>query len=355
MSKKLQALNTLLASVQLNPDDLNFSEDPLSSAGIFSEYSSEQILNIYKDNGLLEFVEKLGFSKPIIFLDTSDFFVHRMTLSDKALFDEFSPLDVHHSHLIVNEHNFLIDAFFRRRLDMPHSDIKGYQDLVRWRDSVNDSAGLELENDVIPPVSNISANSIQLNELHKRRSSFGSPITTTDIKFKSNLNKFVLEKEEAKRVLEFLDLSGILPTSLSFVCIEWVGMQNPCASFTKEHPKAPNQKYPGLGVAAKFSEVLIELSRHKSTFFIQQKIWCIMLAYLCLMFADRDGLMNFPDHFHNAYLYRKQGWIFINPAFEGYFRALCENLEQDIKRHGLSFISWAFLFGHIVDYRSVPE
>jgi len=36
----------------------------------------------------------------------------------------------------------------------------------------------------------------------------------------------------------------------------------------------------------------------------------------------RDGLCDTPEHFHNAAIYSQKGYMFINPAFHGYFVSL---------------------------------
>jgi hypothetical protein len=38
--------------------------------------------------------------------------------------------------------------------------------------------------------------------------------------------------------------------------------------------------------------------------------------------VERDGLMNTPEYFHNALMYWNHNFLFINPAFQGFFESL---------------------------------
>lgn len=77
-----------------------------------------------------------------------------------------------------------------------------------------------------------------------------------------------------------------------------------------------------------------------------------MLCHSCAL-AGRDGLLNFPEYFHNAVLYNETNYFFINPAFQAFFLSLLRDLSGDIQRYGLAAVSWAFGY-HLVKDSSAP-
>ena len=88
---------------------------------------------------------------------------------------------------------------------------------------------------------------------------------------------------------------------MEMTVIEWMCMQNPLKEFDVEvRPQLPGQKHRGLGAGRKVGPMLVHLANIKG----------------------RDGLLNFPEYFHNAIIYEMQGFRFINPAFQGYYRTL---------------------------------
>jgi hypothetical protein len=116
--------------------------------------------------------------------------------------------------------------------------------------------------------------------------------------------------------------------------VEWLAMQNPRKEFTPRRPQLPGQRFPGLGVGREFAQMLRYLSVEQrnggpklicSSFF-----FFLFLILMCV--ADRDGLMEVPEHFHNAVIYSiGQSYYFVNPSFQGYFvnlickcNSLCE-------------------------------
>ena len=88
--------------------------------------------------------------------------------------------------------------------------------------------------------------------------------------------------------------------SYETIAIEWMSLQNPYGEFTKDRPQLPGQQKPGLGVASKAVELLIIMA------------WRLNLS----------GLLNTPDHYHNAYLYSRI-FYYLNPLlfaiFDNYF------------------------------------
>lgn len=111
---------------------------------------------------------------------------------------------------------------------------------------------------------------------------------------------------------------------LQMVVIEWLRMQDPLKPFGKRTP-LPGQLHPGLGLGVEAAKALCSLARKNG----------------------RDGILNLPEHFYNAYLYA-QGfnlYRFLNPAFEGYFKSICKAIEPDIKERGISAVAWAVFRG----------
>ncbi|WP_457566613.1 hypothetical protein [Caldithrix abyssi] len=106
------------------------------------------------------------------------------------------------------------------------------------------------------------------------------------------------------------------------LAIEWLCMQNPDQSFTREKPRLPGQHFPGLGMASRAVEILIITA------------WRLNLA----------GLLNTPDHFHNAYLYSRI-FYYLDPKIQARFVALC----RDLKAYSVYEISWAIEWGAVID------
>lgn len=93
--------------------------------------------------------------------------------------------------------------------------------------------------------------------------------------------------------------------SYRMVSIEWLLMQNPCAQFSLERQRFPGQEHPGLGLGR----------------------WLVELLRMMAERLDCTGLMNIPQHYHNAYLYSKQMLCF-HPEDQGYLEAMMRDLGQ---------------------------
>ena len=106
------------------------------------------------------------------------------------------------------------------------------------------------------------------------------------------------------------------------LAIEWLCMQNPDESFSPKRPRLPGQQFPGLGMASRAVEILIITA------------WRLNLA----------GLLNTPDHFHNAYLYSRI-FYYLDPVIQARFKALC----RDLKNYSVYDISWAIEWGAVID------
>jgi len=113
--------------------------------------------------------------------------------------------------------------------------------------------------------------------------------------------------------------SECAPAMLS---IDWLLMQNPFAEFTQERPRLPGQTYPGLGQAHRVTKLLMDL--------------CVKLGLA--------GILNFPEYFHNAHLYREH-FHFYDPVREG----IAQALFRDLSALPLADLSWAIERGCVRD------
>ncbi|KAJ4459138.1 hypothetical protein PAPYR_4938 [Paratrimastix pyriformis] len=99
---------------------------------------------------------------------------------------------------------------------------------------------------------------------------------------------------------------------------------------TPKRSLMPGQRYPGLGIGNSVFRIISEL------------------AVKCQL----DALINVPEHFSNAYLYRRS-FHFLNPLFEGFLNELCASLVADIARFQLGPMSYCVDGGFIIDRASL--
>ena len=92
---------------------------------------------------------------------------------------------------------------------------------------------------------------------------------------------------------------------LSLLTIRWLSLQHPKGRFTRERPRLPGQRYPGLGLA---KPVVLRLLRWA-------RAW------------GKDGLANVPQYYHNAVFYSPI-FRFLAPARQGLFEALRRDLAR---------------------------
>jgi hypothetical protein len=104
---------------------------------------------------------------------------------------------------------------------------------------------------------------------------------------------------------------------LNLLYIRWLSLQNPARQFTPDRPRLPGQQFPGSGLGR--------------TFLMELRKWCLK--------ADRDGILNDPEHFHNAVLYK--GFHFMDPYLEAQFNRMLLDLNTEIKKKSLAMVSWA--------------
>lgn len=117
---------------------------------------------------------------------------------------------------------------------------------------------------------------------------------------------------------------GENPHLLQMIAIEWLRFQNPKKPWGTMVP-LPGQFHPGLGSVDDMQMLLQQLCEKR----------------------DRDGVLNIPEHWHNAYVYSRMRWSyhFLNPVFEGFFLSTRAALEKDIKERGLAMVAWAVNLG----------
>jgi len=77
--------------------------------------------------------------------------------------------------------------------------------------------------------------------------------------------------------------------SFDMLLVEWLCLQNPRASFSRERPQLPGQRHPGLGLGYTF---------HNLTMLMAQRTRC-------------DGVLNVPEHLHLAVIYGRIGYRFV--------------------------------------------
>ena len=109
------------------------------------------------------------------------------------------------------------------------------------------------------------------------------------------------------------------------LAIDWLLIQNINSRFTSDKPKLPGQRFPGMGLSSVVLELLLIIC------------WRLNLA----------GLINVPEHYHNAYLYSKIFYYF-NPSVQAKFLALAEKF----KNMPLHKLSWGIDWGCVEDLNS---
>jgi hypothetical protein len=109
------------------------------------------------------------------------------------------------------------------------------------------------------------------------------------------------------------------------LAIDWLLIQNINDRFSPEKPRLPGQRFPGMGLSSVVLELLLIIC------------WRLNLA----------GLINVPEHYHNAYLYSKI-FFYFDPFVQAKFLALSEKFK-DLPLHK---ISWGIEWGCVDDLDS---
>lgn len=111
------------------------------------------------------------------------------------------------------------------------------------------------------------------------------------------------------------------------LAIDWLLMQNPFAAFVPAKPKLPGQQHPGLGLARRVLQLIVRFAKHRTY----------------------AAVLNFPEYYHNAYLYRSH-FSFYNPEREAHVSLL----HRDLHHLSLSQLSWAIEWGCVREI-ATPE
>ncbi|KAJ3409568.1 hypothetical protein CcCBS67573_g00554 [Chytriomyces confervae] len=387
---------------------------------IMNEYTPAEFALALEAASLGDRVRALRLGAPVMQVDTSGNYVHRVTVSAEALMttpnngpvpvprEDQESNDRKDPWLItvlsrkgtggfpVGSSNFIFDLFVRRRY-MAYKDLKCYQEIMRTLPEEESalasmtrsfSRGLRMlpsfnslttaAANTTPQAAAAAAVSTLSGVLSRSSSPSTSPPSNSPIMNMSSNNETPLylhnpdelgeEEPESEPVSSLPEgitrmqhlpssanthfqhefkidgdgktaktlhsfLTYHLPSRMSVTVIEWLAMQDPTLVFSPKRPQLPGQHHPGLGLGRQVTKMLISVSKEKG----------------------RDCLLSIPEYFHNAVVYKAAGWFFLNPAFEGYMRALLMDLGADIQSKGLAAVSWAFQSCHVVDASGVVE
>jgi hypothetical protein len=107
-----------------------------------------------------------------------------------------------------------------------------------------------------------------------------------------------------------------------FLFVDWMLLQNPREGFTPDRPRLPGQQYPGLRLGLHVAEILMLVAER----------------------LKQDGLLTFPNHYHNGVLYGRK-MSFVNPIYQGHLHAL----QRDLHELSLAEQSWAVELGCVED------
>ena len=109
--------------------------------------------------------------------------------------------------------------------------------------------------------------------------------------------------------------------SLDVVNIEWLRFQNPLKK-GDALGFLPGQLKPSLGIVTEMHLLLERLCQENG----------------------RDGVINTPERFYNAFIYskfKKWPYKFLNPAFEGFFQSIKMAISPLIESYGFQMLAWA--------------
>lgn len=129
---------------------------------------------------------------------------------------------------------------------------------------------------------------------------------------------------------KFFIAKPVFPTAIagqkfSMIVIEWLTLQDPTAKFTARRPPLPGQIYPGLKIGRQIVGIFVNMALRLKT----------------------DGLLNIPEHYHNAVFYSRQ-FKYFNPFSEGQFQAL----QRDLRMAGLYKATWAVELQCVIEKNS---
>ena len=118
---------------------------------------------------------------------------------------------------------------------------------------------------------------------------------------------------------------GVLRAAYDVLTVDWLLLENPTGSFTKERPRLPGQEHPGLAVG-----------------------WRVLaLFFRVVERLELDGLVTVAEHLHNAELYARE-LPFLDPVQGGRLDALVTALRQR-EQLSVAQASWALEWGLVRD------
>ena len=119
--------------------------------------------------------------------------------------------------------------------------------------------------------------------------------------------------------------SSIQGENFLFIVVEWLSLQDPTQQFTEHRKALPGQHYPGLRMGRKVLVIMINM--------------CLRLR--------ADGLLNIPEHYHNAAFYGRY-FKYFNPYTEGFFQAI----RRDLNHLGVYKLTWGIELECLVEHRT---
>ncbi len=106
------------------------------------------------------------------------------------------------------------------------------------------------------------------------------------------------------------------------LAIEWLQMQDVRGQFSARRPRLPGQDHPGLGIGSEALELLVIAARR----------------------VGLQGIVNIPNHFHNAYFYSRI-FHYENPREQAKLKAIL----RDLGKMPLYKLAWAMEEGAVLD------
>jgi hypothetical protein len=277
-------------------DDFDWNEDAHEPTGpseaqvdesmFLGEYTVQELKRFF-DESLAQGLMEKGYVNPVFYMDTSDPFVSRLSVSDSSLLKkpivdgmiQHDPDDV-----------YLLDVFVRVKI-LKYYDLYSYQLDSRLADG--------------PCLDYLFPDNPNADKLF-----------TGIMDLPSNM---------AKASITFLERMIPENDGLNATVLDWMAMQDPHEKFTSDRPQLPGQTYPGLNIA---NTVVTGIAARAKA-------------------RGRDVLLNAPDHFHNAYMYGVLGpFLYLDPCYQGFFDALVADYSIYVKKAGLAAVSWAINLGY---------
>jgi len=107
---------------------------------------------------------------------------------------------------------------------------------------------------------NSSRESLNSNRSNARMDFSLQPTTPEEIR-KKKLTPLIVSKKGSSVLIKFLEMNINVVPEMKITEIEWVCMQNPRGTFTTKRPQCPGQRFPGLKLGRKISNLMISLAK----------------------------------------------------------------------------------------------